>query len=86
MCVCVFHVQDVKSFQNYFKKFNSHPFDIYYDLETTRGNESNKNIKVMPYVYSLLFNLSLPFLSDFCVYRAIVQNYEELKMKYTIIF
>ena len=73
---------DVESFHYYFRKFNSHPFDIYYDLETTTGNENDKNMKLMSYVYCLAFNNNLKLRdssnSNCYVHRSKVQSINEL--------
>ena len=69
---------DVECFHSYFKKYNSHPFDMYYDLETTTGNEKDKNMKQMSYVYCVFFNKDLGKHKDCYIYRSKVHTIQEL--------
>ena len=69
--------KDLKSYQTYFNKFNAHPFDIYYDLETTTGSEDeNPYMEVMSYVFCVSFNPNMDKekYKDFYIYRSCVQD------------
>ena len=68
--------KQLESFHLYYNKFNSHPFDIYYDLETTSGNENDPYMYIMSYLYCVSFNSDMDNtkFKDFYVYQSIVQS------------